>query len=95
MQQFDLEIYYSKQMEKLKFDGNQAEKEKLDNDPLLTKGTGILGFRAITMFAVIAFLVLTLVATPIMVIYHNGTEQTHNKILKNSLFGAYTLGNLG
>ena len=82
-------------MEKLKNDVNLTESKKLENDPLLTKGTGILGFRAITQVAVLVFAILCLVAAPILVIYHNGTEVNHNKIMKNSLFGAYSLGNIG
>jgi hypothetical protein len=67
----------------------------LENDPLISKGTGIQGFRQITNTAALLFFILSLLCLPIFTIYKNGTEAQNNHILKNSIFGNYTLGNLG
>ena len=41
------------------------------------------------------FFVLSLLSLPILFIYDNGTGSAKNNILRDSLFGNHTLGNLG
>jgi hypothetical protein len=82
-------------MEKLNIKVREGKEELLEEDPLNTKGTGILGFREITLTSTWLFLVLSLICLPIFFIYKNGTEANNNHILKHSLFGKFTLGNLG
>jgi len=61
-------------MEKLNIKVIKEKEEELEKDPLMIKGTGILGFRIITRVTLLLFLFLSFVSIPIFVIYKNGTE---------------------
>ena len=61
-------------MEKLNIKVIKEKEEELEKDPLMIKGTGILGFRIITKVTLFMFLLLSFVSIPIFVIYSNGTE---------------------
>ena len=72
-----------------------SNQKKVIDDPLIKFGSSIMGFREITRFAIYLYIVLTIFSIPMLYIYYNGTSSEHNAILKDSIFGNYTLGNLG
>jgi len=70
------------------------DEKKAEEDPLINYGGGLLGFRHITGVLILVFFILTLLSMPIIFIYSDGGKVV-DKTVGSSLYGIYTLGNMG
>jgi hypothetical protein len=71
-----------------------ADSAAAEADPLMHYGAGLLGFRHVTLMMVLVFFLLSVLSVPLTFIYSNGGHVVDQSIA-NSLFGIYTLGNMG
>ena len=71
-----------------------ADAAAAEADPLMHYGAGLMGFRHVTLMMVLVFFILTALSIPLTLIYSNG-GQVVDQSIANSLFGIYTLGNMG
>jgi len=70
------------------------DEKKAEKDPLINYGAGLLGFRHITGALILVFFILTLLSMPLIFIYSDGGNVV-DKTVGTSLYGIYTLGNMG
>lgn len=74
----------------MKIQSKRAEDEK---DPFLKLGEGIHGYRSVLIVFILLFLLLSILAVPIMYIYNQGGALYDE--FSDSKYGNYSLGNMG